>query len=141
MATLSCFSKIYVMNGIKSLLDTNLVIGLLKGHAPAITLAEQAGLTLAQAGISQITRMELLGYPRLTLEEERQIRVFMANCRVFFIDETTELEAIRLHRTGAFKLPDAIVAATAIIHRLQLLTLDQGMLNALKKTGHEPREQ
>lgn len=71
MATLSCFSKIYVMNGIKSLLDTNLVIGLLKGHAPAITLAEQAGLTLAQAGISQITRMELLGYPRLTLRTEK----------------------------------------------------------------------
>jgi hypothetical protein len=34
------------VNGIEHLLDTNMVIGLLKGHAPTVALAEQAGLEL-----------------------------------------------------------------------------------------------
>jgi hypothetical protein len=51
------------MSGIEYLLDTNMVIGLLKGHAAAITLAEQSGFTLDKSAVSQITRMELLGYP------------------------------------------------------------------------------
>lgn len=125
------------MSGIKYLLDTNIVIGLLKAHGPAISVAEQAALVLAEAAVSQITRMELLGYPRLTDEEDRSIRAFLAACRVFLIDEAVEAEAIRLRRSGAFKLPDAIVAATAITGRLKLLTLDQGMVQGLQRLGHE----
>lgn len=124
------------MSGIEYLLDTNVVIGLLKGDGPAIALAEQAGLSLDKAAVSQISRMELLGYPKLTDEEDRGIRTFLAACRVFLLDERIEAEAIRLRRSGAFKLPDAIVAATAITASLRLLTLDQGMVQGLQKLGH-----
>ena len=37
------------MTGTEWLLDTNMVIGLLKGHAPAIALAEQSGLVRERA--------------------------------------------------------------------------------------------
>ena len=123
------------MSGIEWLLDTNMVIGLLKGHAPAISLAEQSGLVLDKAAVSQITRMELLGYPRLTEQEEQEIRSFMAACQVQLLSETIEAKAIELRRAGTFKLPDAIVAATAITGKLRLLTLDQGMLRGLQKFG------
>jgi len=125
------------MSGIKHLLDTNIVIGLLKAFDPAIALAEQAALVLEQSAVSQITRLELLGYPKLTDEEDQNIRAFLATCQVCLIDETIEAEAIRLRRSGTFKLPDAIVAATAITYRLKLLTLDQGMAQGLKRLGHE----
>lgn len=125
------------MSGIKYLLDTNIVIGLLKAYGPAMGLAEQAALVLGEAAVSQITRMELLGYPRLTDEEDRKIRAFLAACQVRLIDEAVEAEAIRLRRSGAFKLPDAIVAATAITGGLKLLTLDQGMVQGLQRLGHE----
>lgn len=124
------------MSGIKYLLDTNVVIGLLKAHGPAIALAEQAALVLEQSAVSQITRMELLGYPKLTAEEDQTIRAFLAACQVGLIDEAVEAEAIRLRRSGTFKLPDAIVAATAITHRLKLLTLDQGMVQGLQRLGY-----
>jgi predicted nucleic acid-binding protein len=68
------------MSGIEFLLDTNMVIGLLKGHAPALLLAEESGLALEKAAVSQITRMELLGYPNLTAEEDQAIRGFLASC-------------------------------------------------------------
>lgn len=93
------------MSGIEFLLDTNMVIGLLKG------------------------------YPQLTDEEDRTIRGFLANCQVRMLDERVEAQAIALRRNGTFKLPDAIVAATAITGSLRLLTLDQGMLRSLQKLG------
>ena len=125
------------MSGSEFLLDTNIVIGLLKGHAPAVTLAEAAGLSLDRAAVSQITRMELLGYPNITDAEDQGIRAFLAACRVCLLDERIEAEAIHLRRSGAFKLPDAIIAATAITGGLRLLTLDQGMVQGLKRLGHE----
>jgi len=113
------------MSGAKWLLDTNVVIGLLKKQPFAIALAEAQHLELSQAAVSQITRMELLGFPDLAREEEAAILEFLQNCQVLFVDEAVEQETIRLRRTNQFKLPDAIIAATAQVHQLILLTLDQ----------------
>ena len=113
------------MSGTECLLDTNVVIGLLKQHTPAIALIEAYQLDINQVSISQITRMELLGYPGLPKEEERQILGFLQNCRVLLLDETVEQHAIQLRRSGNCKLPDAIIAATAVVHQLTLLTLDE----------------
>jgi predicted nucleic acid-binding protein len=113
------------MSGIDHLLDTNVVIGLLKGHPPAIELAHQAGLAMERAGISPITRMELLGFPGLTAEEERAARVFLDACQIVALDEKVERHAIRLRRSGQLKLPDAIIAGSALAVGARLLTLDQ----------------
>ena len=40
------------MSGIDHLLDTNVVIGLLKGAESAVALAQQAGLALDRAAVS-----------------------------------------------------------------------------------------
>lgn len=113
------------MNGTEWLLDTNVVIGLLKQQAAAIALIETHQFDLSKAAVSQITRMELLGFPNLAPEEEAAILDLLSNCRVMLIDEAVERQAIRLRQTSHCKLPDAIVAATALVHRLTLLTLDQ----------------
>lgn len=113
------------MNGVKWLLDTNVVIGLLKKQAPAIALLEAQQFILVQSAISQITRMELLGFPGMTQEEEAGILAILGNCHVFYLDDAVERQAVQLRRTGCCKLPDAIIAATALVHRLKLLTLDE----------------
>ncbi len=64
------------MSEIEFLLDTNMVIGLLKGHAAAITLAEQSGFTLDKSAVNQITRMELLGYPNSPMKKTGQFANF-----------------------------------------------------------------
>lgn len=113
------------MSGTKWLLDTNVVIGLLKKQSAAVVLAEAQQLELSQTAVSQISRMELLGFPGLVSEEETAILDFLQNCRIIFIDEVVERQAIRLRRASQCKLPDAIIAATAQVHQLTLLTLDQ----------------
>lgn len=134
MTTHSSSNSACGVSGIEYLLDTNLVIGLLKGHLPAIEMAEQAGLALDKAAVSRITHLALLGYPKLTDDEDRAIPEFLAACDVRLRDGPIEAEAIRLRRSGEFKLPDAIIAATAIVGSLRLPTLDQAMLQ-LAQTG------
>lgn len=120
------------MSGVEFLLDTNVVIGLLKGYEPAVSIAEASRMDLGRAAISQITRMELLSFSSLSEQEESEIRAFIGCCRVLMLDEVVEARAIQLRRSGALKLPDAIVASTAIVHSLKLLTLDQRLSASLR---------
>lgn len=113
------------MSGAKWLLDTNVVIGLLKMQPAVIALLEAQALDFGQIAVSQITRMELLGFPNLEKEEESTILEFLQHCQVILLDESIEQQATRLRRTRPCKLPDAIIAATAQVHQLVLLTLDQ----------------
>lgn len=126
------------MNGIEWLLDTNIVVGLLKGQIAAVALAEAQNLELARAAVSQITRMELLGFPGLSGEEEVAIRDFLQCCRILFIEEDIERQAVVLRRNGQCKLPDAIIAATAQVRELKLLTLDKRLLEQLDRLGYAP---
>lgn len=100
------------MSGVEFLLDTNIVIGLLKGYEPAVSVAEASRMELGRAAISQITRMELLSFNSLSEQEESEIRAFISCCQVLMLDEVIEARAIQLRRSGALKLPAAIVAST-----------------------------
>ncbi len=123
------------MSGIEFLLDTNIVIGLLKGHGPAVDLAERVGLRLDRAAVSQITRIELLGFPGLTETEEAVTRQFLACCEVLPLSQAVEAETIRLRRGSGLKLPDSIVLASARVAGAALLTLDQRLSNAAQSLG------
>ncbi|HRM15318.1 MAG TPA: type II toxin-antitoxin system VapC family toxin [Acinetobacter parvus] len=78
--------------------------------------------------ISVITEMELLSYPQLTLQDEVMLRGILS----FFqhIELTTEIkqQAIWLRKNTGLKLPDSIVAATALITNCILLTSDKKLL-------------
>lgn len=115
------------MNGIEFLLDTNVVIGILKASPAINTLLITEQIECDKCAISQITRMELLSYPNLQNQEEQMIQDFLANFSILKFDECIEQETISFRRLYNVKLPDAIIAATAIIYGLQLLTLDQSL--------------
>ena len=105
----------------KSLLDTNAVLYLLGGR-----LANP--LDPAEFFVSVISEMELLSYPSLSGDAEGQIRAFLSDVTV--VELTTEVKktAIELRREQALKLPDAIVAASAIVLDAELLTNDSKLL-------------
>ena len=77
--------------------------------------------------------MELLGYPNITSDEERLISDRLSKFTYLSISTEVEDLAIALRRTRKLKLPDALIAATAIHYSLELLTLDQALL-AIAKT-------
>jgi predicted nucleic acid-binding protein len=59
------------MNRISYLLDTNLVIGLLKAFPDALDLIKIHPDILERCAVSQITRMELLGFPGIDTESQQ----------------------------------------------------------------------
>lgn len=112
------------MNG-KFLLDTNAVVALLGGNA---SLA-QALDTAVWAGISVIRELEFLSFSGLLPQDELLFQQFKS--RVEIVDlhaSNSQLVArvIAVRRTNKIKLPDAIIAASAIENGATLLTQDAG---------------
>ena len=74
------------MNGRKFLLDTNVLIGLFEGRSEARDLAKRNGLKLEQCAVSQITRLELLGFAGLTPDKEADLKALLTKIAVLAID-------------------------------------------------------
>jgi predicted nucleic acid-binding protein len=75
--------------------------------------------------ISVITEMEVLAKPDMTPEAEQEIQNFLEEITIPLSGEIKR-EAIRIRRAGTprLKLPDAIVAATAVVLDARLVTAD-----------------
>lgn len=63
-------------------------------------------------------------FPSITPDEERLIRTTLDQFRYLAISFEVEEKAIAIRRTRRVKLPDALIASTALCHGLELLTLD-----------------
>lgn len=117
------------MSGAKYLLDTNFVLGIVKGNVDVATVLSQLGLGFDQYGYSAITKMEALGFPGITPTEEATISALLAKLVYFPVTADIEAQTIKLRRNTKLKLPDAIIVATARVHGLQLLSLDKNLLS------------
>jgi predicted nucleic acid-binding protein len=102
---------------VRLLLDTNAILYLLGGR-----LADP--LPRGEQYVSDITELKLLSYPSLNPEEERRIRELLADVSVIGVTEPVKEGAIRLRRAHGLRLPDAIVAATAMSLGAELVTND-----------------
>lgn len=74
--------------------------------------------------MSIITEIELLSYPNLTLSDEQQIQHFLTQLQILNLTESIKKTAIDLRKQNRLKLPDAIIAATALDLDAILLTND-----------------
>ena len=100
------------------LIDTNIFILLFNDR-----LAES--LPDGEIVCSIITEIELLSLPTLTSAEDVIIRERLAELTIYDIDYEVKEETIRLRRSHRLKLPDAVIAATAIINDAVLVTNDK----------------
>jgi hypothetical protein len=103
--------------GVTGLLDTNIALYLLGGRL-------EAPLPPGDYGVSVITEMELLSWPSLTPEEETRVNAFLSSVTVCDLTAAIRIRAVKLRRDERFKLPDAIVCATAMEHDVELWTND-----------------
>ncbi len=114
---------------VKYLVDSNIVLGLVKGHAEAGDILKD--IKLYQCAFSSVTRMELLGYTGITENEIAVISALLSQMLPLQIDHTIENKTIALKQQHKIKLPDAIILATALVNELELLTLDKRLASKL----------
>ena len=105
--------------GKEYLIDTNAVIDYLDNKLPD-TAAEL--IDSIEAKIAVITRMELLAWPGASKNQTLILNKFVDAAAVFNLEEPVILKAIEIRRATKTKLPDAIIAATALVHKLILIT-------------------
>jgi predicted nucleic acid-binding protein len=100
------------------LIDTNIIIYYLEGEQNAVSFLRTHRGKLA---ISSITWMETLSYP-FSADEEQIVRAFLHELRLIEISFSVMELSVEIRRTKKMKLPDAIIAASAIHHDLILVT-------------------
>jgi hypothetical protein len=74
--------------------------------------------------ISFISELEILGYPEITQNEESMVKKFLKHLSVIDINSEIKKSTIRLKRRYNLKLPDCIIAATAIYLKIPLISAD-----------------
>jgi predicted nucleic acid-binding protein len=117
------------MNGNK-LLDTNVLIYLSQGKLKLSDFTS-SDETLS---ISVITYMEALGYHFESFEEEELMNALCNHLSVIHLSPEIIAKVIEIRKTLKIKLPDAIIAATAMHSTLTLITRNTKDFGAIRNT-------
>ncbi|WP_446725142.1 type II toxin-antitoxin system VapC family toxin [Mucilaginibacter sp. SJ] len=72
--------------------------------------------------LSVISRVELLAWPKATEKQLKLLTDFINASHIFDFNEPVILKSIEVRKNYHIKLPDAIIAATAIVNKLTLVT-------------------
>ena len=105
----------------RNVIDTNVWIDALAGKLGTdafLKITVQA----SWAGYSAITRLELFGLPGLEDEEEHKIAELLKPFPEIPVDSKIIDRAILVRKNKRIKVPDAIIAATALEKECSLIT-------------------
>lgn len=108
------------MNGNKILLDTNAFIYFFEGQSKIANLV----VSTPEIYFSAISEIELLSAGHLTQSEMDSIKAFLSLChRVELTSEIID-QTIMIRRQYRFKIPDAVIAASALHLQMPLVSAD-----------------
>ena len=103
------------------LLDSNIII-----YASQPEYNELREFIATQAPlVSAISYVEVLGYHRLTKSERTHFDTFFQAATILPISDAVIEQATKLRQLRKISLGDALIAATALIHDLKILTRNQ----------------
>jgi predicted nucleic acid-binding protein len=109
--------------GMSYLFDTNVVIYFLGKIVLSNNALKQLDDICAQGQhLSIITKLEVLGYRFESDKNEGATRKFISTSHIYQISPEIEIETINLRKEVKMKLPDAIIAATAIVNDFTLIS-------------------
>jgi predicted nucleic acid-binding protein len=103
------------------LLDSNVVIDFLAGKLPEEGTVLLREVVNAVPVVSVITRIEVLGFSS-DAAATKLLNEFMDASIVIDLSQSIADRTIELRRTSRLKIPDAIIAATALEYQLVLLS-------------------
>ena len=111
------------MNGKRYLLDTNAIVQLLKGNKELIAVLSAADFI----GTSIVAEMEYLSFSGLSDADVALYQAFRGRIQVHDVPSAdtvfTQL-VVKARKEHGLKLPDAIIAGTAMANGLTILTAD-----------------
>ncbi len=103
------------------LIDTNILIYHIKGSQPATDLITNL-IVQHSFNISILTKIEFLGWDKHTPDGFEKCNRLIENANIYPVDDNIASKAIELKRKVKIKLADAVIAATALLNNLKLVT-------------------
>jgi len=104
--------------GQKYLIDTNVILDFMGGKLPVKSEYFLSEIIDDQINLSAINKIELLGFSYV-----EQILIDLVSFAVIYhIDDEIIDKTIELRKKYKIKLPDAIIAATAIVNNFTLIS-------------------
>lgn len=107
------------MSGNKLILDTNAIISHLNGSKKLEAVLEGCSIF-----ISSITYTELFAFAKLSITDIEFLKTYIAELQIVHTNNFICDTAAEMRRKTKIKLPDAIVAATAIYLDVPIVTFD-----------------
>jgi predicted nucleic acid-binding protein len=109
------------MSGDSIVVDTSFIINLFNGVTEVQELITNRNLF-----VSVISEIEILSFPNLKASDKILIRNFLSECYIVDIEPAIKDITIEIRAKFKTKLPDAVIAATALYFDLPLFTMDKG---------------
>lgn len=103
------------------LIDSNAIIGYLDNKIPAKGMAFMNGVVNSIPNISVMSKIEVLSF-NAPKEAYDILLDFIGISAVIDLTEDVVQTTIQLRKAHKIKTPDAIIAATALVHGLVLIT-------------------
>ncbi len=116
----------------KFLIDTNIIIYYLKDEIPTDHIERVEHILETSFHISTITKIELLGWQAIPLEEKRKLEEFLQAAHVIYIDKTIEDKVIELKQRKKLPIPDAVIGATAFVYNYTIVTRNESDFEKIK---------
>jgi predicted nucleic acid-binding protein len=104
--------------GTRYILDTNVILDFMGKNFSENIQNTVAKIIDEEINISLITKIELLGFSNI----EQNLEDFVSCANVLVLNDEVVNKTIELRRKHKKRLPDIIIASTAIIHNLTLAT-------------------
>lgn len=109
-----------VMNGLDLFIDTNILVDLAEGRKGTNDYLDGNDLY-----VSVISEIELLGWHKITTQQKLFFKELLRECSVIELTKPIKELAIELKQNQKIRLPDSVIAASAMHLDLPLLTRDR----------------
>jgi predicted nucleic acid-binding protein len=107
--------------GMNMLVDSNVIIDYVSNRIPEKSAKQLDIYFNSNFSVSIISKIEVLGFNTLDYELV-QLESFIQLSSIVYIDEAVADKTIEIRRMKRIKLPDAIIAATALVQNCILLS-------------------
>ena len=117
--------------GMNMLVDSNVIIDYVSNRIPEKSAKQLDIYFNSNFSVSIISKIEVLGFN--TQEYElKQLESFIQLSSIVYIDEAVADKTIEIRRMKRIKLPDAIIAATALVQNCILLSHHTTVFNKIE---------
>jgi predicted nucleic acid-binding protein len=122
------------MNGKEILVDTNIILYLLEGSDTLEGILQGKDIYL-----SFITELELIEYKGNSEAKEKQILDLLNDCSIISMNNLIKEKYVELRKQHHLKLADTIIAATAMVFDMPVITADKQFktVNGLRMISYQ----